>query len=414
VTGRGAVAVIGGGIVGLSCALHLIMRGHGVTLLDPGEARRGASFGNAGVISRGSLFPVAGPGFWPKLPRYALNRDPALALRYGALPAALPWLRHFLQRANATAWREAASALAPLTAAAYAAHQDLAQATGATALIRREGYLKLFRTEAAFAGSIDEREILALHGVRTELLDGDAVKDLEPALTRRFARGLLVPDSGAVDRPGELLLRYRAAFLYLGGTLLETAADSLEVNGDGVMVRWAGGSLLAGTAVLAAGAWSDTLLRPLGYRLPLAAERGYHRHYRVEQPLHRPVHDTGGAYVLSPMGDGTVRLLSGIEIARPDDPPNPRQLAQVYPEAAATLALGEPVEAEPWCGSRPSTPDGLPVIGRAPRHPALILALGHGHIGLSTGPITGRVVADLVERRTPPLPIGPFAPERFA
>jgi D-amino-acid dehydrogenase len=407
------VAVIGGGVVGLSCALHLVLRGRSVALLDPGTGDAMASYGNAGVISRGSILPVAGPGLWPNLIRYARNADPALQLRYRALPSAAPWLRHVLACANEAAWRRAAAALDPLTAASYDAHIELAEVAQAHDLIARRGYLKLYRTQAAFAASALEREILGHHQVRTEILDEAEVAAAEPALTRRFAKGLLFPESGAVTGPGELVARYRAAFLGRGGRWIEARCQRLEPGADDVVVSWSGGGIVARQAVLAAGAWSGELARRLGYRFPLAAERGYHRHYRVAHNLTRPVHDTGGAYVLSPQGS-TVRLLSGIEIARPQDPPNPRQLARVLPEARATLPLGEPVEPEPWCGSRPSTPDGLPVIGRAPRHPNLIFAFGHGHIGLSTGPITGRAVADIADQRTPPLPLEPFAPERFA
>jgi D-amino-acid dehydrogenase len=231
-------------------------------------------------------------------------------------------------------------------------------------------------------------------------------------LTRRFAKGLLFPESGAVTGPGELVDRYRAAYLGLGGRWIRARCTALEPNPDRVRVVWPDGALVVRQAVLAAGAWSGELAQRLGYRFPLAAERGYHRHYHVARNLTRPVHDTGGAYVLSPQGE-TVRLLSGIEIARPGDPPNPRQLARVLPEATGTLPLGPPVEPDPWCGSRPSTPDGLPVIGRAARHPNVIFAFGHGHIGLSTGPITGRIVADIAGQRTPPFPVAPFAPERF-
>jgi D-amino-acid dehydrogenase len=407
------VAVVGGGIVGLSCALHLLLRGRRVVLVDPGDARRAASFGNAGVIARGSILPVAGPGLWRRLPAYACNADPALQLRYRALVAAAPWLRQFLTRANEAGWRAAAAALDPLAAAAYDAHLDLAEATRASDLIARCGYLKLYRTAAAFAASALEREILAHHRVRTEILDAGEIAAAEPALIRHFDRGVLFPESGAVDRPGELVDRYREAFRARGGQAVQAACEALEAQEDRVLVRWRGDSLAARQVVLAAGAWSNALARALGYRFPLAAERGYHRHYRTERTLTRPVHDTGGAYVLSPGRDGSVRLLSGIEIARPDDPPNPRQLTRVLPEAAGTIALGEPLDAQPWCGSRPSTPDGLPIIGRAPRHPNLIFAFGHGHIGLSTGPITGRVVADIAERRKPPVPVEPFAPERF-
>ncbi len=407
------IAVVGGGIVGLSCALHLARRGRSVVLLDPDDGRGRASFGNAGVISRGSILPVAGPGLWPNLWRYARNADPGLQVRYRALPRALPWLRLFLQGANEAAWRRAAAALDPLTAASYDAHLELARVAGAGDLIARRGYLKLYRSETAFAGSALEREILAHHRVRTEILDEAEVAAAEPALARRFARGLLFPESGAVTGPGTLVERYRTAFLGHGGRWIASRCTALEPGPDSVRVAWDGGTIAVRQAVLAAGARSAELARRLGYRLPLAAERGYHRHYRVADNLTRPVHDTGGAFVLAPQGD-TVRLLSGIEIAGIDDPPNPRQLARVLPEAQATLPLGAPVEPAPWCGSRPSTPDGLPVIGRASRHPNLIFAFGHGHIGLSTGPITGRIVADVADQRTPPIPVAPFAPERFS
>jgi D-amino-acid dehydrogenase len=407
------VAVIGGGIVGLSCALQLILRGRSVVLLDPGDTRRSASFGNAGVINRASLFPVAGPGLWRNLARYACTRDIAVALRYRAQLGVLPWIRGAVSRAHETAWREAAAALDPLTAGALAEHRGLAELTGAAGLLSQQGYLKLFRTEAAFEAASLEREILAHHRVEVVALDEREIADLEPALTRRFARGLLFPESGAVTRPGELVERYRAALAGRGALLLESMCDRIEPGPDDVAIHWPGGVLRASQAVLAAGAWSGPLARKLGYRFPLAAERGYHRHFRVEASPSRPFHDTGGAYVVSPAGDGVVRLLSGIEIAAPGDPPNHRQINAVTDEARQTLKLGAPVESEPWLGSRPSTPDGLPIIGRAPRHPNVIFAFGHGHIGLSTGPLTGRIVADLAGQRSPPIPIAPFAPERF-
>ena len=334
------IAVIGAGIVGLASALELVSRGQRVALVDPGGAQAAASFGNAGVISRGSLFPVAGPALWKSLSRYLRNQDPAVRLRYRALPGAAPWLRHLLRNANEAAWRRAAAALDPLAAAAFNEHIRLAEAVGARDLIVQRGYLKLYRTEAAFAASALEREILAHHRVGTEIWDEAEIAAAEPALTRRFARGMLVPDSGSIDDPGALLARYRAAFEARGGQSIAARVDCLEAGADDVLVGWSGGALVARQAVLAAGAWSSILARRLGYRLPLAAGRGYHRHYRVGHNLTRPVQDTGGAYVLAPMG-GTVRLLTGIELARADDPATPVQLARVLPEASGTLGLGD-------------------------------------------------------------------------
>jgi len=408
------VAVIGGGMVGIATALELRDRGLSVTLIDPQDPRGRASFGNAGVISRGSLVPLAGPGVWSKLAAYLLNRDKALRISYRALPSLVPWGLSFLNRCNADAVREAAAALEPLCRASFDTHMRRAVELGVAHRIVRRGWFKLYRTQAAFAGSALERECLAANGVATEILDEADIARAEPALTRRFAKALQVPDTGSVDGPGALVEAYTSAFVARGGRIVTAVVDGIEDDGATVAIGWSGGDLVARQAVIAAGARSDRLLRRLGYRIPFAAERGYHRHFRVQAGanLTRPVYDTGGSYILAPMGD-TVRLSTGVELARPEDAPSPVQMGLVLPEARATLSFGEPVEAEPWMGSRPSTPDGLPVIGRLPRHSNVICAFGHGHIGLSTGPITGRVVADIATQRMPEIPIAPFAAERF-
>jgi D-amino-acid dehydrogenase len=167
-------------------------------------------------------------------------------------------------------------------------------------------------------------------------------------------------------------------------------------------------------AVLAAGGWSHAMTRALGYRLPLAVERGYHLHLAPgEGPrLNRPIHDSGGYHMLAPMRQG-VRITSGVELAPLSAPPDMTQIDAAVREARGTLALGAPVENEPWLGARPSTPDGLPVIGEAPRHPRLFFAFGHGHIGLSNGPITGQVIGDLLLGRPAAFDISPFSAARF-
>src|SRR3984957_5512625 len=155
-----AVIVVGGGIVGISCALSAQERGLTVLLCDPGEARRRASYGNAGCISRSSLFPMSGPGLWKNLPNYLLNRDPGLRLHYAKLPRIAPWIAGFMRAANMNALRRAATALDRLTSRAFDAHMHLATRAGASALIKREGMLRLYRTEAAFHAAGHEREIL--------------------------------------------------------------------------------------------------------------------------------------------------------------------------------------------------------------------------------------------------------------
>ncbi len=168
--------------------------------------------------------------------------------------------------------------------------------------------------------------------------------------------------------------------------------------------------------MIAAGVASGALTEKLGYRFAVAAERGYHRHYKLHPdspPLSCPVLDTGAASIIAPMGPDRVRVLSGVELNARHAPPNHAQIEAASREASETLRLGGPIDNEPWLGSRPATPDGMPVIGLAPQHKGLIFAFGHGHIGLSTGPITGEIVADLATGRSPAVPIAPFAPQRL-
>ncbi len=408
------VLVVGGGIVGISCALSAQERGLSVVLCDPGEARRRASYGNAGCISRSSLFPMSGPGLWRNLPNYLLNRDPGLRLDYAKLPRIAPWIAGFMRAANMRALRRAATALDRLTSRAFDAHMHLAARTDAASLIKREGMLRLYRSEAAFQAAAHEREILAEHGVKFEVIEAAALHELEPALKRPFAKGVLYPETGSVSDPGALVEAYRKLFSAAGGRIAQVTVEALRSEGDGWTASFAGGEVRARRAVLAAGGWSHAMTRALGYRLPLAVERGYHLHLAPgEGPrLNRPIHDSGGYHMLAPMRQG-VRVTSGVELAPLSAPPDTTQIDAAVREARGTLALGAPVENEPWLGARPSTPDGLPVIGEAPRHPRLFFAFGHGHIGLSNGPITGQVIGDLLLGRPAAFDISPFSAERF-
>lgn len=411
------VIVIGAGMVGLSVAHALLDQGWQVTVVDPDEPQSRASFGNAGVISPGSIFPVAGPGVLPKLPRYALGRDVAVRLRLSALREVGPWLPRFVAAANEPAWRRTAAALAPLVALGWDQHRALAARLGTQALLRRTGYLRLFRHSQAEAATRREREVLALHAVRAELLDQPALADLEPELAHRFASGLFLPDAGSADTPGEVVAACAAALRQRGGFWIRGKAAALVVEPDGVRVACSGQMLHAAFCVLAAGAWSARLLRPLGLRIPMAAERGYHVQMQMapgakSPPLGRPAHDAGGGYVMAPMSGG-VRVLSGVELGAPDSTPDHRQINEVAADAARSLPLIRMPGVEAWAGSRPSTPDGLPVLGFAPGHSRLFLSFGHGHIGFGTGPATGRIVAQMLAGRPTDIPVAPFHAKRF-
>ncbi len=251
------IAVIGGGMVGLASAIALRDRGLDVVLCDPGEARARTSYGNAGVVSRGSILPMSSPALWGKLPAYLRNADRGLRLNYAHLPRILPYTAHFLASARAARWRRAAEALLPLTSAAYPAHERLAARAGTGDRLQRTGWLKAYRTDAAFAGAALEREILAQHGVAFEILDTAALRALEPALVRPYARAMLLTETGSVREPGRLIEACEALFSGLGGRRLRgSVAGSCRNPTAGVSI-WT-------PARFGRGRWYSRQVRPRG------------------------------------------------------------------------------------------------------------------------------------------------------
>ena len=407
-----SVAVLGAGIVGISCALHLARRGADVTLVDRREPGSETSFGNSGVIGRASIAPLSQPGIWRKLPRYAANRDRAVRFGPGYPVRELGWFVRFLANSRPGAFDANARRLNALLSHALPEHEALLGAD--SGLLRRDGWLQLFRTEAGFEASAGTRALWYRHGVRFRILDRAALQEIEPHLGSVFRRAIWLQDIASVADPGEVCRRLAARFAEEGGEVLRAEARSLEMAGDGVRIGLDDRELRAEHAVVALGPWSTELLAPLGYRLPVIRERGYHLHLapRHNEPLGRPCLDAEGAYVITPMRAG-LRLTTGIEFNAPDAPPTPVQLEAVLPLAREAFPLGEPVESKPWLGARPGTPDSIPVIGRAPRHPNLWFAFGHASIGFALGPVTGRLIAEMMSGEDPVVDPAPFSAARF-
>jgi len=411
---REEVAVLGAGIVGLSCALHLQRAGLSVALIDMGEPGSETSFGNAGVLSRGSVVPFSTPAVWKNLHRYALNASAGVRLDPAFLPQLAPWLLRFLRECTASRAATISEGLNELLRRAVDEHSTLSAEAGYEHLVRRDGWIRVFRSENGFRGFGFEHAQLRRLGVRTEILDPAGLTELEPNLNREFFRGVWYPDTAAVTDPGAVCRALSASFESAGGTMRRGTISALSPQQKGWRVSLEGDHLEAERVTIALGAWSADLLRPLGIRLPLLWERGYHLHFQVEETnkLNRPVNDVEGGYVIAPMTRGH-RITSGIEFAPRDGPPTPAQFEPVLRSARTAVTLGECLDATPWLGRRPSMPDSLPVIGAAPGHRDLWLAFGHGHIGFTAGPITGRLIADLVTGRKPTIDPTPFSPGRF-
>ena len=411
---RSDAIVLGAGIVGTSIALHLVKRGLSVALLDrrgPGEE---TSYGNAGVLEGSTVFPHAFPSRLGALLRIALKRAPEANYHLADLPRVAPWLMAFAAASRPARLIETARIMRPLFARAIAEHEALLAEAGALRYLRRDGRLKLYRSDAAFAALDRELALAEEFGIPHRRLDVAGARALEPDLAPVFGHAVHWPQVASLSNPLAVTKAYAARFAALGGVLLTGDARSLH-RADG---RWrvdtAEGPLDAGEVVMALGPFATDLLPRFGIRLPLGIKRGYHLHFRAagNAALTRPVVDIENGYCLAPMEQG-IRLTTGAEFAARDAAPTPVQFDRLLPAARALFPLGEPVEAKPWMGSRPCFADSRPVIGRAPGHAGLWLAYGHAHWGLTLGPATGRLVAEMITGATPFCDPAPFRAERF-
>ncbi|MCS6879461.1 MAG: FAD-binding oxidoreductase [Geminicoccaceae bacterium] len=409
------IAVIGAGIVGTSCAFFLQRDGHRVTLVDPREPGTGTSFGNAGIISLGSLAPVLTPALLRKVP--GLLRDPTspLAIRWRYLPRLVPWLLRMVANARPGRVDALARAIAALIARADAAHDTVIQECGLGGLVRTGGWLKVAREKRTLLEAIaTDRIYWERFGRRYVILERAELRELEPALAPDLEAGVLLPENRAVRDPCAYVQGIARAFFERGGTFLRARADGFAFAGNRIVtLATTAGKLPVDAVVLAAGAFSKRLAALGGVRPPLDTERGYH--VMLPHPpatLSRPVYSFDHGFILAPM-EGGIRITGGVELASPWAKPDYRRIRRLVPLAQRLLpGLSGEILSE-WLGFRPTLPDSLPAIGPSPRTPNLFFAFGHQHIGLTLGPLTGRLIADLVAGRDPGLDLSPYSPARF-
>ncbi len=409
------VLVLGAGMVGVGAALHLQKRGRNVVLIDRHDlAGEETSYGNGGLIECASVFPYMFPRDFRQILQYASNRTPQVRYHFSDLPAFLPWLvRYFLASSPERALRSAMAEL-PLIQRSLIEHEALISEANVPELLQRTGWIKLYRSNATLANAVRDLERAKQYGVTGAVLDASGIAAREPHLTGDFAGAVHFPAPGFVPDPGGLAKAYAALFGRKGGRYLVGDARTLEQSGGRWRLATLEGSITARDVVVAMGPWSDQIFAPLGYSIPLGVKRGYHLHLRPRgnAVLNHPVLDTDLGYLLAPMNRG-IRLTTGAEFARRDAPPTPVQIERALPRAHSLFPLGEAVDARPWKGARPCLPDMLPVIGKAPRHAGLWFNFGHQHHGLTLGPATGRLLAEMMTGETPFADIRPFAAERF-
>lgn len=411
------VIVIGAGIVGICTAIELRRRGRAALVLDRAAPGHGCSFGNAGILAAQAVVPVALPGLLGQLPAMLLSRDSPLRLRWSALPHTAPWLWRTWRLAQEPKVRRVAVAMKALYGSTVERHRALAHEAGVPELVREAPGLYVHRDPAA----IDLVQGLAwqlrqAHGAQVELLEGAALREAEPALSPDYQRGVRMGPMGHTVNPLRLVQAYATLLQRMGGQvrLGEVRAIRPAGGGDGLDVQTESGGLKAQAVVVAAGAWTSTLLRPLGLSLPMVAERGYHLTFSDPGLSLNHVVSEIGAHVACTSMEGGLRIAGTEEIGLPDQPPDWRRAELLQDQLAALFPQARLVQPTRWMGPRPGLPDSLPAIGAVPGAAGVFVAAGHGHLGLTGAPHTGELVAALVCGEPTGVDLQAYATDRFA
>lgn len=412
-TAQTDVMVLGAGIVGLCLALKLQERGREVVLVDRGEPGAATSLGNAGLIERSSVFPYAFPRDFKTLRRYALGQSTAAHYHWRALPSLFPWMKRYWQHSSPMLYPQAIQGALPLIEHSWTEHLPLIEAAGAQTLVNEHGWIKVFRTDESARQSTDMAQASLSHGLQVRVLSSAQLHALEPALKTGLLGGVHYPDSRQIQDPQALSLAYLRLFELRGGRFIKGDARRLQAISTGWSVKTDAGALQAKQAVLALGPWGEDMARQLGYPLPMGRKRGYHMHFSAEgHHLQHTIVDVDHGYALAPMRQG-LRLTTGAEFAWRDAPATPVQLDRIEPIARALAGLGERLDTKPWLGSRPCTPDMLPILGPAPQHPGLWFSFGHAHHGLTQAASSGRLLAEVMCGETPFADPATYRLERF-
>ncbi|MCW4148013.1 FAD-binding oxidoreductase [Halomonas sp. 18H] len=407
--------VLGAGMVGVSIAWQLQQRGIQVTLMDRRQPGRETSFGNAGIIQREAVKPYPFPRDLKTILSVLPNRRVDIRYRTGGMLEAASPLLSYWHHSSPRRYRQIVPEYASLIQLCLKTHEPMIEAAGVEDLVRRQGWLEIYRTPEKLAARAKEAEEMRdLYDVQFQVLDRQALRDKQPDLGDDIIGAIHWLDSWTVADPGALVAAYAASFVANGGRVVQSDVQSVSQRETQWRVTTSDGEVVADDVVMALGPWSGEWLKGLGYRFPTFVKRGYHMHYATQAParLQYWLMDAEVGYLLAPMNAG-IRLTTGAELDRLESPAHEGQLSAAESAARRIFPLGERLDEAAWKGARPCLPDMKPVIGPAPRHKGLWLAFGHGHQGFTLGPATGYLLADMMEGKTPAIDMAPFRAGRF-
>jgi len=408
------VVVIGAGVVGLSAAIALEARGLAVTVLEREAPAAGASAGNAGAFAFTDILPLASPGILRKAPKWLLDPLGPLSIPPSYAMQIAPWMFRF--------WRACSASRVAHSTAAQTALMDLSKAelepflteTGTASMLRKEGNLQVYESQAELDASLPGWKARAEHGIEFRHMDAAGMAEIQPGLAPRFTHGTFTPGWYSIADPKLYTLALADHFRAKGGVIERAEVSGLKAVDGGVEIATADGrTRRVERVVLAAGAFSHLLARGLGENIPLETERGYNTTLPADAfDLRTQVTFGGHGFVVTRLSTG-IRVGGAVELGGLKLPPNFRRSEAMLEKARRFLPGLKPDGGVQWMGFRPSMPDSLPAIGRARATANVVYAFGHGHLGLTQSAGTARLVAELLTGQPTSIDIAPFSPQRF-
>jgi glycine/D-amino acid oxidase-like deaminating enzyme len=406
------IVVVGAGICGVSTALWLQRYGCDVILIDKDAPGQAASYGNAGLIAQWAVAPTATPGLWHEAPRMLLDKDSALFAKWSYLPKMIPWLTQFLLNSQTVRANKIAQALPNLVVDAVDQHRALVAGTGVEDWINDSKLRYIYPTLRDFENDAYSWGLKRAAGFKPRVITGPEIQELEPIVGPKMTCMVELDGQGHIHNPGDYVARLAQVFTERGGRFIAAEVKDFERDGNKISkVHTTQGSFACSRVVITSGIGSKPLMARLGLSVPLEAERGYHVLFKRPSILPNHPMMAAGKFGITPMGD-VLRCAGTVELGGTHLGPSSGPIALIRKFVRDAFPTLEYLSTEEWMGFRPSTPDSLPLIGEIDQS-GIFTCFGHQHIGLTAGPKSGRMIADMISGRRVNYDMAAYDPNRF-
>ncbi len=407
------IAVLGGGVIGLSVALKMLNSGREVVLIDPEEPGSGASYGNAGTIAEYAVLPVGSPEVIKRLPSLLFDKNSPMAIKHSEILSLVPWLMKFLYQSMPKQAEKNAQSIAKILVNARLRWEDLASQINGSSLLNNNGSIYIYKSKSIYDAGLKDINHRKTLGLNAQMLNPSELNKLEPNINLIEGGAAYFPDCVYMSDPGKMMKLLLNTCIEKGCQVIRQTAKNIERTNNGIKVTLDDKStILSKHLVVSAGAFSKKFAKQAGDNIPLDVERGYHVEYDMNEPLlNRPCCSADGGFYMSPMS-GRLRVVGTVELGGVSPKISMHRVNHLENGASNFFpSLGKP--SRTWLGFRPSIPDSKPVISASRKGNDIVYAFGHGHIGLTLAPVTAEIVESIITGKKPPIPIHEFSVQRF-